>query len=521
MSLTVLSERGKGDQLLSLAAIVFFAWFAVILTTPVGEGDYFWHVKTGEWISRHMSLPNSDPFSFTVQDVNPFNPGSKRIPFLLKQYWLGQLVFYWLWKAFGEAGMVVLRSACYTGILLLLYSWARQMGSGLAPLLAVIAVGNVLRNYSNERPQIFAYLLMPLLLIALERLRKLRGDNPGRLTAISLPLIMLVWSNCHGSFILGIVVIVLYLAGSLIDRARLGERLNLPVLCTMLGAILASLVNPNVFGAFREMLSLSKAYTDQVAEFISPLLLAWKFHAIDYYYWLVLSATVIFLIASLRRVVTHHLLVIVALAGLSLTATRYIPFFMLSVPLLCPYLPAWQPKRLFRFAPVLLVLLLVATADYRNVLKFRAERAFPAQAVRFLNEARPAGNMFNYIGWGGYLMCYSGYPVFIDGRTLVEEFFTLHNNVLAGRDWQGILDRYDINFMIIPGTDTISLQAYPLLLHLLTNDDWALVYHDDVALVLLRTAAENTAIIRRHAVDKSAMTAHIQARWRWQMANDF
>lgn len=509
------------EQPLILAAVLFFAGIAVMFTTPVGEGDFFWHVKTGEWIWQHKALPDYDPFSFTVKDVNPFNPGSKRIPFLLKQYWLGQLGFYHLWRVAGEAGMVIFRSVCYTGILLFLYGWSRRRGEGIAPLLAVIATGNVLLNYSNERPQIFAFILMPLLLVLLERIRARGASGPDGVSLVSLPLVMVVWSNCHGSFILGVVVIALYGAACLVDRIRLGERVNSGSLVLMASAALVTGANPNGFGAFREFFSLSSGYTDLVAEFKSPILLATEFHVIDYYYWITLLATAATVISALRRTATHHLLVITALAALSLTATRYIPFFMLALPLLSGYLPRWRPSGVLRLAPLLVVILLLGTADYRNILKFRAERGFPVKAAEFLREAGPRGNMFNYIGWGGYLMCYSRYPVFVDGRTLIEDYLPIHNSILAGINWRETLEQYGINFMIIPGTDAITLQAYPLLLQLLGDNDWSLVYLDDTALVLVRNIAEHREIVERYAKDKGLISSHIQARWRWQTVNDF
>jgi hypothetical protein len=501
--------------------MIFFAWVAVMFTTPLGEGDFFWHVKTGEWIWQHKSLPVSDPFSFTVKEINPLHPESKRIPFLLKQYWLGQLVFYAIWKGAGEAGMVIFRSLCYTGILLFLYKWLKQLRTGMVPMLAVVAVGSVLRNYSNERPQIFGYLLMPVLLFLLERIRTSGQVKAPSWPAIALPLVMLLWSNCHGSFILGIVVICLYAAGHIIDCLRGREQLGRGALILFAASALITLVNPNGYGAFTEFFALSSSYTNLVVEYISPLRLAYQHHIFDYGYWILLVAALLTTAFSLRRMATAHLLVIAALIGLSLTGTRYIPFFIMIVPLLGSYLPELQPGKWLCYAPVLVVLAMLATADYGNVMKFRAERAFPVNASRFLGEVNPAGNMFNYIGWGGYLMCYTSHPVFIDGRTLVEDLLPIHNRVLGGLGWQAILDSYAINFIMIPGTDAITLQAYPLLLQLLGADQWSLVYQDEVALIFIRNSAKNSAIVTRYAIDKGKISTHIQARWQWQTVNNF
>ncbi len=514
-------SSGWSEHINRIILLLLLAWAAIIFTTPVGEGDFFWHVKTGEWIWQHKAIPDSDPFSFTVKKINPFNPESKRIPVILKQYWLGQLAFFGTWKAAGVAGMVLLRSFCYTAILFFSYRLAGGCKRWIVPLLTVVAVANVLRNYSNERPQIFGFILMPILLFLLERLRSSRDFRQSVGSFAALLLVMLLWSNCHGSFILGIAVIALYAAGHLVECAMGRDRPGKALLLELSGAVLITVINPNGYGILKEFFVLSKNYTNMIAEFSSPVKLALQYQTIDYFYWLLVFASLATILYSLKKMAPAHILVIAALLGLSLTATRYIPFFVMAVPLLCRYIPEWHPGKAARFLPLAILLALLATTDYGNVLKFRAERSFPENASKFLNRVKPHGNMFNYVGWGGYLMCYNTYPVFVDGRTLVEEIFSRHNMVLSGIQWQSILQLYDINFIIIPGTDAISLKPYPLLLQLLGDKEWALIYQDEVALVLIRETAENREIIKAHALDKNRMASHIQERWQWQMKNDF
>src|SRR5690242_6315671 len=98
--------------------------------------------------------------------------------------------------------MVILRSAVYTGILAFIYRWLRGGKCGIIPLATVFMIGNVLSHYPNERPQLFAYAFMTILLFLLERLNK-SGEENNKYHTIGLPLLMLVWANCHGSFILG------------------------------------------------------------------------------------------------------------------------------------------------------------------------------------------------------------------------------------------------------------------------------------------------------------------------------
>jgi len=67
----------------------------------------------------------------------------------------------------------------------------------------------------------------------------------------------------------------------------------------------------------------------------------------------------------------------------------------------------------------------------------------------------------------------------------------------------------------------LSLKAYPLLLQLLGSDQWDLIYQDEIALILLRNSLGNNLILKNYAMDKSIISEHIQARWKWQLANDY
>src|SRR6185369_11324916 len=117
-----------------IVAVIFFVVIAVLYTFPVLEGDFFWHVKTGQWIWEHKSLPSSDPFSYTINYINNSEHFAQRNAFILKQYWLGQLALYGVWKMAGEAGMVVLRATIYTGTLAFIYWWLKRSKSGIIPL---------------------------------------------------------------------------------------------------------------------------------------------------------------------------------------------------------------------------------------------------------------------------------------------------------------------------------------------------------------------------------------------------
>jgi hypothetical protein len=512
---TNLRRLNAGTALTAVAAVVFFAIIALLFTFPVGDGDFFWHLKTGQWIWEHKALPNFDPFSFTTATVTHTAQQTERILLILKQYWLGQLAFFGIWQTWGEAGIVALRAIIYCGILLLLYHWTKQHRDGVIPLVTVFVVGNVLLNYANERPQLFAYAFFVIMLYLQERiLAREQGIANG--DAAGLCMLMLVWSNCHGSYILGLVLLGSGLAAHGAAKLHAREPINGKAAAAIAGAMLCTLLNPTGLSAFSIFFGLKQDYTSRITEYVSPLTLAFKHHVFDYYFWCLAILTLVIIIVRIRRISWVHLAMLAPLLYLAMTGVRYIPFFVLAAPLVTRYLPPVQFTGKFALAPLCAILVWGATADYRNVLKFREEKAFPTQAATFLRTAKPQGHMFNFMPWGGYLMCYTPDQVFVDGRGLIEDFVKIHDNVLSGIEWRKTLDTYQIQTIVIPGTDALSTSAFPILLQLLQEPAWQLIYLDDVALIFLRDTPQNQALLTRYAISKDRIPEHITARWKWQ-----
>jgi hypothetical protein len=112
------------------------------------------------------------------------------------------------------------------------------------------------------------------------------------------------------------------------------------------------------------------------------------------------------------------------------------------------------------------------------------EQVLPVHAVAYLQEHALPREMFNSYNWGGYLMLHlPQYPVFIDGRTDIygDFLFTYYEAMMAGDNWQQILDRYGIRFVLIEA-------ASPLALTLQQDTAWQEAYRDDVAVIYVKNS---------------------------------
>ena len=213
-----------------LVARMFF-WLRSFSIDP----DVWWHIKVGEGILATHHLPNSDPYSFTVA-------GQQWVAF----EWLGDVLLATVYRAGGLRGLGALLIILGSLFALALYYYTPiRCGNPKAGFLATALLIN-LANFCNLRPQMLGYLFLILTLIVLERFRQGK-----RGLVWSLPVMMLVWINVHGSWVVGLLAIGMYLASGLIP-ARMGlletrlwssaDRRNLAIVF-LLSAI-ATLITP-------------------------------------------------------------------------------------------------------------------------------------------------------------------------------------------------------------------------------------------------------------------------------------
>jgi hypothetical protein len=70
--------------------VYVFAYAFFFASRPLSDGDFWWHLRTGEFIVRNHSIPRTDPFSFS-------NFGK---PWVAHE-WLSDLIFYLVYSHFG------------------------------------------------------------------------------------------------------------------------------------------------------------------------------------------------------------------------------------------------------------------------------------------------------------------------------------------------------------------------------------------------------------------------------------
>lgn len=550
---------------LILLAVVFIFIFG-IFSVKGWDPDFWWHLKTGEYIVQTGTIPTTDPFSYTSLPKDPIHPESKRIKFILTQYWLAQVFFYWVYHLFGFQGIEYMRTFVLTLLLFIVYKAVRKEGLGLYLSIALIvpAVLILHRGFTGERPQLFSFLLSFLLIYLLEGFRKsvslndtrTSGDrqSPGILNGsqespklkarsglvylLPIPFIVLLWANLHGGFILGIVIIFIYLFSETVKylTKRFGRPLPLSSLKLLIAvgtiSALVSLINPNSYNVISVLVELEQSlYKDAIIETSSPIrLLNSGFYNISdpifFSSAVLLFLYVVLFFVNRRKLDLTDVLILLSLTSMSMSAVRYIPFFApVATLMIARYgvtaIPKFPMKDRFaglrRKAEVLLPLVLsavlVVVLVQGNVFQSRKEKkTYPEGAVRFLKEHKIYGNMFNPYNWGGYLIwaLYPDYKVFIDGRGLIEQVFLEYGSIMdaSRRNFEGIpiwkayINTYGVDFILTYSVDPFSGELVPLIPAMLSDPEWHLVYMDNNSLIFLKDDPANGEMIRQFEMPK-------------------
>lgn len=252
---------------LSGRCIVWFYWgaisvlLAVYCGRAINDPDFWWHLKSGEVMLNQGGILDTDPFNYTGDMVV-----HRREAVILKGYWLWQVTAALFYRMSGIYGIFLFKLMT---LLLMTGAVFREMRrQAVSPFVhqiliglgALVIVGGY-EGFSLERPQIYSFILCAVLLGMVAQVRL------GRRPSWMLIPLMIVWSNIHGGFVVGDILLALFAAGVVIQYRKDHAYLGL-LLCWAIAGIVASLANPNGWNAVIESFSIIQQNTlEQLEEY--------------------------------------------------------------------------------------------------------------------------------------------------------------------------------------------------------------------------------------------------------------
>lgn len=174
-----------------ISTILLLIWFFTSIT-PLPPNDLWWHMAAGRTMVEEAAWMFTNRWAYTVPNDAVF----------VLQSWLSELLLYGLWKV-GDVPLLALSRTLAISLGYGLMAWQawRQTLHGKAVTVALLLAILVGWNNWTLRPQTLS--IIP----AVSFVFILREYLQARVSArwlVALPLIMLVWVNMHGSFMLGV-----------------------------------------------------------------------------------------------------------------------------------------------------------------------------------------------------------------------------------------------------------------------------------------------------------------------------
>jgi len=506
----------------SVADLLFIALLLGLSCGALGrlllrDGGTGWHIRNGQLMLQTHSITRVDPFSATMSGQPWF-----------AWEWMYDVLIAAIHQVLGLNGVVFYTAAIMAATFVLLFYLAVRRGGSL-PItffLLVLSLGASAIHFL-ARPHVLSWLFTVIWFELLDSAASGGAGSEKSHRLFFLPVLMLLWVNLHGGFLLGFALLAAYLLGGAIQhftgreqRQELGPWLKRLSLVTVL-SLLASFVNP--YG-IKLHLHIYRYLSDRflmnrVTEFQSP-----DFHGVAQQCFAVLLLVTIAALASARRKLMPAQLLVILLAAYSgLYAARSLPASsMLLTLMIAPLLSETvaQASENDGIAPWLRVLFSrlhsFGMRMQRMELQFQGhlwlvivfalglwacmhggkigstqwinayfdDKRFPVEAAEVLAQRDIREPIFCPDQWGGYLI----YRLYPQTKVLVDDRHDLYGDaffkdylkvVFVQPDWKKVLDERQVNWIVVQKNSSLGTI-------LAQTSGWKLIHEDGTAVLFQR-----------------------------------
>jgi hypothetical protein len=447
-----------------LPTLLFFVVVLACGLTPM-QGDTWWQLRAGQdmWMTHRVLL--TDVYSHTA--YGSFWPNHE---------WLAEVLYYAVYRFAGLPGLTLFATALIAG------GWAITWRLAKGPVREVFLwTALALIPASTEwepRPHAFSLLFLMTTVFLLVR---------GRYWW--LPLVFVVWANCHGGVLLGFVILTAGLGIQTLMAPRTWWRAAL----ILLGCVVAASITPLGLSFWTEIpKSLQRINLYPLDEWQRPRVMDVR----ELPFWIIamtLCGALIFDRHRLRRAVPGDATLYacaLALLPMAISAGRNVgPFLMVAVPALTSVFQAGRESaargrterpllNLAIMSSAALGVAIILVWAYRNEIPRLKWAPVPRGALVALQQC--PDNLYNRYDEGGYLIWFApNRKVFLDGRQdpypsdLVLEHIRMETG--AG-EYNLVFSRFGIHCAYLPMVSPTAAR--------LSTAGWKTLYRDSQWVVL-------------------------------------
>jgi hypothetical protein len=467
---SLVNDKQSRTKFFILVLLAYLTW---MIAAFCGTGDdTYWHIKVGEWILDNHRVPTTGIFSYTAANT----------PWVSHE-WLSAIILYTIFSIAGWPGLVFLALVAITLAMWLLFDFLVKRISVNICIIFMLFAYMLLAPHIMPRPHI---LILPILVFWTAQL--IKASEKQSHPPYKLAFLMTLWSNMHGSFIIGIPFVLFFAAESVFAIKESSLRLEQLKhwLLFLLLSLSALLINPHgIDGLLLPFKLTDQTYMiDHIVEWASP-----NFHGLQPLEFWLLG----FIGFALYKGLTIPPFRIIFLLGLLHLSLKYIRFATDLLPFLSPLILAaplshqisrpsdfdidtLYPKKLKHWLAIGLYLAALSFYLPGRTIETKQTIHLAELLTALQSEKNVLGNVLNSYSLSVYLIHYD-YPVFIDSRGELygDEFIEKHaRTTMLEKGAQPLLDlikEYNVSWTIFE--TNLSINTF-----LSERAEWRPIYFD-------------------------------------------
>ena len=461
-----------------MSSLFLFITIFITYLLPTQDPDLGWHMRFGQYFLDHgQPLLNN---SLTVLLHNQPWPNS---------YTLYQPLIAFFYRHLGFWGLSIINSLFITGSFFIIWLLFDKDTIQTTFTALITTIGGWFTFHYGLRGQVTVLLFLSILLYILKKIKK------PFLHAISLFTLFVLWSNFHGSYFYGLLLLGLYyftkILMSLINKKPPPWLLAL----SSMPAFFAPIINPHKLQNYTYVfITILSPLDKMIAEWTPPPLSIKLLTASFFTIYLI-----IFLQKPKQNIKKQLFWALATFSAfyISISARRHIPiFFFIQSLSLSQLVSLKKTKSLIYFTLITgffisLTFILPRTIRYNsNPHNYcnQGEVTHPCQAISFIKDNNLSGRIFNFYRWGGYLTWQlpNNLP-FIAGHIPAQPHpsgeypYKIHLQIIQAKPgYQKLLDQYKIDYLLIPPNTFLDLKLKD------PQVPWEEIYQDEIAILYQR-----------------------------------
>lgn len=447
-------------------SIIFLilAFSSFMMLFSIQEGDYFWHIKAGKYMSEN-SILKKDVFSWYLYGKYWFS-----------HEWLFEILLYNLSLFFKEHILIY----CFTNTFLLLIilfitnkkGYLKNIPFTMIWLLFFIFIFSV--GVISARPHMISYLFLALSIYLLYDLWYHEESKK----IYFLPIITLVWANIHGgssnlSYIFTLVFIICGLFKFKFDKIianRITRKQIFKYLIVFILCIFCIMLNPH------GIKMLFYPYENMADSLMLNTISEWQpsnLNILSHYRYFIFLILILFVIIfSKKKIIFIDFVLFGISLFLGLKSIRFWTYtYIISSYFIFNYIP---DRKYDKYSCVLInllaILLLGMSFINYNTMKSNTNKKLVHDDIISVIKKEKPSRLFNNYNYGGYLI-YKDIDVFIDGRADLYSRYNYKDYYIISDlkgDYEKTIDKYDFDYFLVSSD-------YPIYYYLKDNSEYKLL----------------------------------------------